>query len=134
MKTLIFSIFAAVALFTSTAAAAQSRPETRPDNYGYDKNHQVTPEERARWEEAHKDGRKDDQQADRKDGRKDAGVADRKENRKTDQKDDRKDARKDDRRDDRKDKDFNYGFDKSHQVTPEERARWEAAHKNDSRR
>ena len=34
-------------------------------------------------------------------------------------------------RDDRNDKDFNYGYDKKHRVTPQEKARWEAAHRND---
>jgi hypothetical protein len=136
MKKLIFSLVAAIALLTTQAASAQDRPEAHNDNYGYDKNHQVTPEERARWEAAHKDGRKDDRRTDRKDGRKDNGVADRKDSgkdaRKEGPKDDRKAPRKDDRRDDRKGKDTNYGFDKNHQVTPEERARWEEAHKTDS--
>ncbi|GAB3869562.1 hypothetical protein GCM10028824_16760 [Hymenobacter segetis] len=39
--------------------------------------------------------------------------------------------RNDHDRDDRNSKDFNYGFDKKHRVTPQERARWEAAHRND---
>jgi hypothetical protein len=45
--------------------------------------------------------------------------------------------RNDHDRDDRNSKDFNYGFDKKHRVTPQERARWEAAHRdnrNDDRR
>jgi hypothetical protein len=162
MKALIFPFFAAIALLTSPTASAQDRTEARNDNYGYDKNHQVTPEERARWEAAHKDGRKDDRRADRKDdgatarkdGRKDEGVADRKDGRREDGVADRKDGRKDNgvadrkeggkdarndsgkgpRKDDRKGKDVNYGFDKNHQVTPEERTRWEEAHKNDAGR
>lgn len=44
------------------------------------------------------------------------------------------DRRDDDRRNDRNDKDFNYGYDRSHRVTPAERARWEAAHRNDNNR
>jgi Ni/Co efflux regulator RcnB len=32
-----------------------------------------------------------------------------------------------DRQDDRNNKDFNYGYDKKHKVTSEEKARWEAA-------
>ncbi|MBO0357544.1 hypothetical protein J0X19_06270 [Hymenobacter sp. BT186] len=35
------------------------------------------------------------------------------------------------RRDDRNDRDFNYGYDRKHKVTAQERARWEAAHRND---
>jgi hypothetical protein len=127
MKKLIFPLFAAIALLASTEASAQDRPAARNDNYGYDKAHQVTPEERAQWEAAHKDGRKDDRRADRKDDRKDERKDDRKVARKDDRKDDRK---KDDPKDDRKKKDFNYGFDKNHQVTPQERARWEETHKN----
>ena len=41
--------------------------------------------------------------------------------------------RNDHDRDDRNSKDFNYGFDKNHKVTPQERARWEEAHRNDHR-
>ncbi|UOQ73921.1 hypothetical protein [Hymenobacter cellulosilyticus] len=45
------------------------------------------------------------------------------------------DRREDDRRNDRNDKDFNYGYDRSHRVTPAERARWEAAYRrNDNNR
>lgn len=154
MKALIFPFFAAIALLNSPTASAQDRTESRTDNYGYDKNHQVTPEERARWEAVHKDERKDDRRGDRKDdgatarkdGRKDNGVADRKDGRKdnsvADRKEGGKDARndngkgprKDDRGADHKGKDVNYGFEKSHQVTLEERARWEEAHKNDAGR
>ncbi|MFD2720894.1 hypothetical protein ACFST9_19395 [Hymenobacter monticola] len=39
-----------------------------------------------------------------------------------------------DGRDDRNSKDFNYGYDRNHRVTAAERARWEAAHRNDNRR
>ena len=39
-----------------------------------------------------------------------------------------------DGRDDRNSKDFNYGYDRNHRVTAQERARWEAAHRYDSRR
>jgi hypothetical protein len=38
------------------------------------------------------------------------------------------------RYDDRNSKDFNYGYDRSHRVTNAEKARWEAAHRNDDRR
>jgi len=44
------------------------------------------------------------------------------------------DAHDHDRRyDDRNSKDFNYGYDRSHRVTPAERARWEAEHRYDRR-
>ncbi|MDO7853013.1 hypothetical protein [Hymenobacter convexus] len=126
MKTSFLSILAAASLMASTAIAAPATSHTaatvlqnpydrqndRNDkdfNYGFDKKHRVTPDERKRWEEAHRNDRKDD-------------------------KHDRKDERKYDKRDDRNDKDFNYGFDKKHRVTNEERARWEAAHRNDGRR
>ncbi|RSK48923.1 hypothetical protein [Hymenobacter rigui] len=35
--------------------------------------------------------------------------------------------------DDRNNRDFNYGFNKKHRVTPAEKARWEAQHRNDGR-
>ena len=131
MKTSFFSLLAAASLVATTAFAAPASPAHDRDrrlaqqnpndrfndrnnkdfNYGYDKKHQVSPDERKRWEDAHKKDRKDF---------------------KNDRKDDRKDY-KDDRKDDRKDA-KNYGYDKSHKVTPQERARWEAAHKNDNRR
>lgn len=140
MKTSFFSILAAASLLATSIFAAtptasshdrdehhptQQGPYARNDkdfNYGFDKKHKVTPEERKRWEDAHKNDRKDDRKED-KDDRKD---------RKEDYKDDRKDERKD-RKDDRKDKDFNYGFEKSHKVTPQERARWEETHRNNHR-
>ncbi|OGX90092.1 hypothetical protein [Hymenobacter coccineus] len=37
------------------------------------------------------------------------------------------------RYDDRNSKDFNYGYDRKHRVTPREQARWEAAHRYDYR-
>jgi hypothetical protein len=128
MKSSFFSILAAASLLATTSFAAapaafghdgrptQQNPNDRLNdrndkdfNYGFDKKHKVSPDERKRWEEAHKNDRKDDRK---------------------DYKEDRKDDRKDDHRDG---KDNNYGFDKNHRVTPEERARWEAAHKNDRR-
>ena len=137
MKTALLSLLAAASLLASTASAAPAtarhggtanvvqnphdRLNDRNDkdfNYGFDKKHRVTPEELKRWEEAHRTDRKDDKH----DGRKD------------DHKDDKHDNRKNDKHDDRNDKDFNYGFDKKHKVTPEERTRWEAAHRNDGRR
>ncbi|MDO7849496.1 hypothetical protein Q5H92_24235 [Hymenobacter sp. M29] len=137
MKTSLLSILAAASLMASTAMAApttasasatiQQNPYDRLNdrndkdfNYGFDKKHRVTPDERKRWEEAHRNDRKEDKR-------------DRKEDRKDDKRDEKND-RKYDKRDDRNDKDFNYGFDKKHRVTNEERARWEAAHRNDGRR
>jgi hypothetical protein len=86
----------------------------------------VTPQEKARWEAAHKndndkheDRKNDDKRDDHKGNDKRADI----------KHDDRRD---DDKRDDRKGGDSNYGYDKSHQVTPQEKARWEAAHKNDN--
>lgn len=122
MKTALFSILAAATLFVSTpsmAAAPATHPtdnrkpyDRRDDrndkdfNYGFDKKHRVTPQERSRWESAHRDDRRDDRQ----------------------------DDRRDDRFNDRSSRDFNYGFDKKHRVTAQERARWEAAHRYDGRR
>jgi hypothetical protein len=126
MKTTLFSILAAATLFVSTpsfAAAPAANPfdnrkaydrlndrNDRDFNYGYDRKHRVTPQERARWEAAHRNDRFDDRR------------------------DNRNDDRRDNRFDDRNSRDFNYGFDKSHRVTAKERARWEAAHRYDGRR
>ncbi|GAB3580000.1 hypothetical protein [Hymenobacter daeguensis] len=136
MKTALFSILAAASLLTASASAATPAlpgPELRTEqqnpndrfndrnsrdfNYGFDKNHKVTPDERKRWEEAHKNDLRDD----RKDYK----------NERKDERKDRREDMKDARKDERKDKDFNYGFDKNHKVTPQERARWEEAHRND---
>ncbi|MGI4870480.1 MAG: hypothetical protein ACRYFX_04795 [Janthinobacterium lividum] len=162
MKNTILSLAAAFALLTATAASAasiggQDGPRNgNNSNYGYDKNHQVTPEERAKWEAQHKNDRRDDRN-DRRDDKKDHDKNDRHDDKKGH--DDKKDHDKDDRRDDKKDhdkndrgnngngrgngrndnnrgnngRDTNYGYDKSHQVTPEERTAWEAQHKNDHR-
>ena len=40
----------------------------------------------------------------------------------------------DHRYDDRNNSAFNYGYDRGHRVTPQERARYEAAHHNDGHR
>ena len=64
MKTTLFATLATAALLTATSAFAapyndhdhdgpryeQQRPGDRNFNYGYDKKHRVTPQERARWE------------------------------------------------------------------------------------
>ena len=62
MKASLFSIIAAAALLTSSAAFAAAGPfDHRYDdrnspyfNYGYDRSHRVSPPERARWEAAHR--------------------------------------------------------------------------------
>ncbi|TGD79679.1 hypothetical protein [Hymenobacter wooponensis] len=125
MKT---SLLSAVALiFTASSAFAapafpnhDNKPKygtDRNSNYGYDKNHRVTPAEKARWEAAQRTARRDDYRDDRRDDRRD-----------------NRDYGRNDREFDRNDRDFNYGYAKNHRVTGAERARWEAAHRNDRRR
>jgi opacity protein-like surface antigen len=58
-----------------------------------------------------------------RDGRYQQGPA-----RRDDQRNDRRDDKRDDRRDDHFDRNQNYGFDRSHRVTMEERRRWEMGH------
>ncbi|MBF9222069.1 hypothetical protein [Hymenobacter ruricola] len=77
MKASLFSLLAAAALFTSTVSFAAEGPfdrryDGRDDrnskdfNYGYDRNHRVTNAEKARWEAAHRnDDRRDDDHFDR---------------------------------------------------------------------
>jgi len=117
MKASLFATLATAALLTATSAFAaplaardhdgpryELRPGDRDFNYGYPKGYRVSAKERARWEAAHRNDRRDD---DRRDN----------------------DRRGDDRRDnDRFDRNQNFGFDRNHQVTREERRRWEAAH------
>jgi hypothetical protein len=112
MKSFLFAALATASLLTSTGAFAaaplagpgrdhryeQQRPGDRDFNYGYDRNHRVTPQERARWEAEHRNDRRDD------------------------------DRRDNDRRDDKFDRNKNYGFDRDHRVTPDERRDWERAH------
>lgn len=122
MKTSLLSAATAFAfLFSaSSAVAAPALPKHdnkppysngRDHNYGYDKNHKVTAAERARWEAAQRHDHRDDYK-----------------------KDDKKNNRRDDQRYDRDDRNQNYGYDKNHQVTASERARWEAAQRHDRRR
>jgi hypothetical protein len=120
MKASFFSIVAAALLLTSASSFAAASVAAGPFdnhgpydrfsdrnskdfNYGFDKKHRVTPQERNRWEADH---RNDDR---------------------------RDNDRRNDRNDDRFDRNQNYGFDRDHRVTPQERARWEAAHRNDHR-
>ena len=136
MKAPLFSALATALLLASSSASFAAAPAAAPFanhddprdryndrnskdfNYGFDKKHRVTPAERARWEAAHRDDDRRDNRRDndRFDGRRD------------------NDRRDDNRFDDRNSKDFNYGFDKKHRVTAQERARWEAAHRYDGRR
>jgi hypothetical protein len=59
MNTSLLATLATAALLTATSAFAA--PFQGPgNNYGYDKNHRVTPQERARWEAQHKNDRRDD--------------------------------------------------------------------------
>jgi hypothetical protein len=119
MKASLFASLAAAALLTATSAFAaplpgrdhdgpryELRPGDRDFNYGYAKSYRVSAKERARWEAAHRNDRRDDDRRRDNDRRRD-----------------------DDRRDnDRFDRSQNYGFDRDHRVTPDERRRWEAAH------
>ncbi|MBU6122810.1 hypothetical protein [Hymenobacter siberiensis] len=133
MKASLFSIITAAALFTSTASFAAAGPfdhcyddrNSRDFNYGYDPNHRVTDYERARWEAAHRDNK-----GDRRDAKNDIREA-KADLRKA--KGDLRDARHD-AKDDRNSNYFNYGYDRNHRVSPQERARWEAAHRYDGRR
>lgn len=112
MKTSLFAALATAALLTATSAFAaplpgpghdgpryELRPSDRDFNYGYPRGYRVSAKERARWEAAHRNDRRDDDR--RPDGRRD---------------------------NDRFDRSQNYGFDRDHRVTPDERRRWEAAH------
>lgn len=133
MKASLFSIIAAVALLTSTGSFAAAGPfDHRYDdrnspyfNYGYERSHHVTAYERARWEAAHRDNRDDrrDAKADIREAKADLRDA------KSDLREARRDAK-----DDRNSPYFNYGYDRTHRVTPQERARWEAAHRYDNHR
>ncbi|TPG72202.1 hypothetical protein [Hymenobacter nivis] len=136
MKTSFFSAFAAIALLASTSAFAAPAPAANHDrddrrpaqgpgnryddrnskdfNYGYDRKHRVTPQERARWEAAHRNDRRDDHRDDHR-GPAVAVVAPSQQ------------ARWEAERRN------NYGYAKNHRVTDQERARWDAAHRYDHR-
>lgn len=132
MKTTLFSILAAALLaFTSSCAAAGPFDHRYDDrnspyfNYGYDRAHNVTAYERARWEAMHRDNIND-----RREAKADVWEA------KADLRDAKHDLRvaRLDAKDDRNSPYFNYGFERNHRVTPQERARWEAAHRYDNHR
>ncbi|MCB2379384.1 hypothetical protein LGH70_17430 [Hymenobacter sp. BT635] len=140
MKTSLLSLAAAFTLLASTASVAAPLPgadwkenarreaERRRDdrndkdfNYGYDRNHRVTPAEKARWEAAHRN--------DRNNGRSESYTsAERARQERLETLRRQEEARQ---RNNRNDRDSNYGYDRSHRVTAAEKARWEAAHKND---
>lgn len=130
MKSFLFAALATASLLTSTSAFAtaplagpgrdiryeQQRPGDRDFNYGYDRNHRVTPQERARWGAQHRnDRRADDRRADKFDRSKNYGF-DR----------DHK-VTLEERRD--WERNHNYGYAQNHRVTPQERARWEAQYR-----
>ena len=140
MKTSLLSLAAAFALLASTnsfaaapIASADWKNDRREDdrrndrndrdfNYGYDRNHRVTPAERARWEAAHRNDNRSNKLSSAERTRLERLERERLEaQRRLD----------DDRR--RNDRDFNYGYDRNHRVTAAERARWEAQHRNDNR-
>jgi hypothetical protein len=141
MKTSLLSLAAAVALLSSTASFAAplagsdwndarreaDRRDDRNDkdfNYGYDRSHRVTTSERARWEAAHRNDHYDNRSSALERARLEREAAQRRleEERRL------QELR---RRDDRNDKNFNYGYDRNHRVSAAEKARWEAAHRND---
>jgi hypothetical protein len=132
MKSFLFAALATASLLTSTGAFAaapfdnhdrdnryaQQRPGDRDFNYGYDRNHRVTPQERARYEAQHRNDRRDDR---------------------NDRRDDKFDRNKNygfDRdhqvtQDERRNWELshNYGYAQNHRVTAQERARWEAQYR-----
>lgn len=116
MKSFLFAALASASLLASACAAApitdnrpgryQQGPGDRDFNYGYDRSHRVTREEIARYQAQH-----------RNDNR----------GRDNDRRDDKRD-RDNDRRDDKFDRNKNYGFDRDHKVTRDERRDWERGH------
>ena len=126
MKSLLFAALATASLLTSSCASAttafdnhdrdgrryEQRPGDRDFNYGYDRNHRVTPKERARWEAQHRNDRRDDDHFDRN---KNYGF----------DRDHR--VTPDERR--AWERAHNYGYAQNHRVTPQERARWEAQYR-----
>ena len=109
MKTALLSFVAAVAMLATTQSFAAAPASDHRDNDRREKNYKEdrrAAAERARFEAAR---RKMQIERERKE------AAER--------------ARQEARR--RKDRDFNYGYDRNHRVTSSERARWEAAHRND---
>jgi hypothetical protein len=123
MKASLFATLAAAALLTATSAFAaplpghdgpryELRPGDRDFNYGYPRGYRVSAKERARWEAAHRNDRRDNDRFDRSQNfgfDRDHQVT------------------REERR--RWEAAHNYGYDPGHRVTPQERARWEAQYR-----
>jgi DNA-directed RNA polymerase len=123
MKTSLLAIASAAALFFSTAAFAAGPPNDyrydnrgrdKDTNYGPNKNARVSPSERARWEAEQR------RVAEQKRLAEQQRLAE--EQRLAEQRRLAEQQRFRDRYDD---------YAKNHRVTSQERARWEAAHRND---
>jgi len=123
MKSFLLAALASASLFTTTGAFAaapgndhdryeQQRPGDRDFNYGYDRQHRVTPQERARWEAQHRNDRRDNDKFDRN-----QNYGFERDHRVT----------PDERR--AWERAHNYGYAQNHRVTPQERARWEAQYR-----
>lgn len=133
MKSFLFAALASASLLASTSAFAaapisdnhdrdgryeQGPGQHRDDNYGYDRNHRVTPQEMARYQAQHRNdnrGRDNDRRDDKFDRNKNYGF----------DRDHR--VTQNERRD--WERGHNYGFDQNHRVSPQERARWEAQYR-----
>lgn len=129
MKTSLLSFASALVLLCSASNLAVAAPvaakaslashddDKRRNNYDKrnDNDRHLSPAEKARLEALR---RKNDRRDDRYDN-----------NRRDEQRD--KDRRDD--QDYRQGKDFNYGYSNNHRVTPSEKARWEAQHRNGRR-
>lgn len=124
MKTSLFATVATAVLLTATSAFAaplpardhdgpryELRPGDRDFNYGYPRGYRVSDRERARWEAAHRNDRRDD----RFDRSQNYGF------------DRDHQVTRDERR--RWEEGHNYGYDPGHRVTLQERTRWEAQYR-----
>jgi hypothetical protein len=125
MKTSLFATVATAVLLTAASAFAaplaprdhdgpryELRLGDRDFNYGYPRGYRVSDRERARWEAAHRNDRRDNDHFDRNQNYgfdRDHQVT------------------RDERR--RWEEAHNYGYDQSHRVTPQERARWEGQYR-----
>ena len=117
MKSFLFATLATALLATASVQAAPSATafpfgqHGPADNYGYDRSHRVTPQERARWEAAQRHNDRDDH-------------FDRNQNFGFDR--DHKVTLQERRR---WELSHNYGYAANHRVTFQERARWEASYR-----
>ncbi|MFC7669990.1 hypothetical protein ACFQT0_23445 [Hymenobacter humi] len=87
----------------------------RNQNYGYEQNHRVTSAERARWETQQREAQL--RAAQQREAELRAAQ--------------QREAQQ--RASQNNGYSSNYGYDRNHRVTPQERARWEAAHRYDHR-